>query len=126
MSFHFARRRFLVAGDLRDREGRAGPRRPHLTARRSTSRSTFSITTGSTSPTGVPPQPPSANDAASAEHQQAAAALVDEVGEHAQLLGRERRRFDAAENDARGYSNSSSRVFGKPPISSSALLTRWR
>ena len=36
---------------------------------------------------------------AAAEHQQAAAALADEVGEHAQLLGRERRRFDAAEDD---------------------------
>ena len=33
-----------------------------------------------------------------AEHQQAAAALADEVGEHPQLLGRERRRFDAAED----------------------------
>ena len=37
--------------------------------------------------------------AAAAEHQQAAAALVHEVGEHPELLGREGRRFDAAEDD---------------------------
>ncbi len=37
---------------------------------------------------------------ASAEHQQAAAALVHEVGNHPELVGRERRGFDAAENQA--------------------------
>jgi len=36
---------------------------------------------------------------APAEHDQAAAALADEIGEHAQLFGRERGRFDAAEDN---------------------------
>ena len=36
---------------------------------------------------------------AAAEHQQAAAALADEVGQHPELIGRERRGLDAAEDD---------------------------
>ena len=35
----------------------------------------------------------------SAEHQQATAAFAHEIGEHPQLIGRKRRRLDAAEND---------------------------
>ena len=103
-----------------------GARRPHdraprgrrsvVAARRGSS------TTGSASASGVPAQPPSANDRVAAEREQAAAAHVDEVLEHPLLLGRERGRLDAAENDRRDTSNSSSRVVGKPFCSSSASV----
>ena len=48
----------------------------------------------------MPAYPPSENDARAAEHQQAAAAAIDELRDHLQLIAGERAGLDAAENQA--------------------------
>ena len=60
-----------------------------------------------------------------AEHQQAAAARVDELADHPQLVAREEAGLDAAQ-DQPAVAKSSSRVLGKPPTSSSASSTPSR
>ena len=87
-------------GDLRDREHRAGARRTHrqLGEVRRLLRAVLDddrqhLADRRAAPAALGKRAPSA------EHQQPAAALVDEVGEHAELLGREGRGLDAAEDD---------------------------
>jgi hypothetical protein len=97
-SFHLALDARSVAGHLRDREGRAGARRPRrelgeILAVRVLDDDRQHFADRRAAPAAFGKRPPAA------EHQQPAAALVDEVGEHAQLLGREGGGFDAAEDD---------------------------
>ena len=92
-------RRFFVAGDLRDGKRRARARRLRLYLReilrvRVLDDDRQHVADRCAAPAALGKRP------AAAEHQQPAAALVDEVGNHAELLGRERRRFHAAENQA--------------------------
>ena len=112
-------------GNLRDGRALAGlgrPRREDPVARCDLRPLSFSMTTGSTSPTGVPAQPPSANDRRPPSISRPPPRLFTKsaimrscsgVNDAASTLPRIRAR----------YWNSSSRVFGKPPISSSALVT---
>ena len=80
------------------------PARVGRTARRVTTGSAGGVircrVTGRASPSGGAGVAALAERARPAEHQQAAAALVDELGQHGQLVAGEGRRLDAAEHQA--------------------------
>ena len=86
-------------GELRHREGRARARRPHRELREvrrlpcAVDHHRQHVADRRAAPAAFGKRSPAS------QHQQAAAALVREVGQHAELLGRERRRFDAAQDD---------------------------
>ena len=93
-------RRFLVARDLRHRERRARAGGTRLKKLGEVLRvgvlddDREDLADRRAAPAALGERP------AAAEHQQPAAPLVHEIGDHPELLGRERRRLDAAQNES--------------------------